>query len=928
MNIISDKAWYQLNIAEVSRTLNTNLSQGLSGQEVRDRLKEYGLNQLEEKKGISPLMLFLSQFEDFIIWVLLGAALISGLLSEWGDAAAIFVAVLLQAVMGFVQEYRAEKSLAALKKLAAPNTRVIRDGQLQVIPAKELVSGDIVVLEAGDHVPADLRLAETIYLKTQEASLTGESVPVEKQVEPLEGETALGDRVNSAFMGTTVTNGRGKGIVTATGMHTELGKIAGLIQQVEEEQTPLQKRLEVFGKNLVYLCLGIVVTVFLLELLRGGELLEVFMIAVSLAVAAIPEGLPAVVTIALSLGVHRMVRRHALIRRLPAVETLGVTSVICSDKTGTLTQNEMTVKKIWVNASTIDVTGSGYNPQGEFILNTVVQTFRSAPDCVATTGAGLNRIASGGRPCTTSEKPDLKTALEIAALCNTASLKETDGRWEIIGDPTEGALLTAAAKAGVWKQDLDKEYQWQTEIPFDAERKRMSSIYRSRDSLKLYIKGAPDIILKDCTQILLHGQPQNLTPEQRETILAENSRLAGQALRVLAVAYRPVAEIPKHQPESLERDLIFVGLLAMIDPPRPEVRDAVEKCRQAGIKVVMITGDHKETAMAIAQDLGFFKPGDKAVTGAELDKLTPQEFEQQVDRITVYARVSAEHKLKVVRAWKKRGAVVAMTGDGVNDAPAVKEADVGVAMGITGTEVTKEASDMVITDDNFASIVAAVEEGRGIYSNIKKFIYFLLSCNAGEVLVMFSASLFGLPIPLFPIQILWINLVTDGLPALALGVDPIPPGIMQEPVRKPDESILNKTVAVKLLWQGGLIALATLIGFVHVLQRDGLAAARTVAFTVLVLSQLFQSYNCRSETESIFKLGFFSNLKLVWATGLSFVLQLMTHYVAPLRVIFKTEYLPLHDCLLAIALGTVPLVGVEIVKVIKKHPVRSPGVLK
>lgn len=884
--------WWQLNIPEVKEALGTDLTAGLSSPEAILRLEKFGPNQLKEKKGRSPLGIFFGQFTDFIIWVLIvGAALVSGFLKEWVDAGAIIAIVILNAILGFIQEYRVEKSLATLKKLTAPTCRVIRNSQLIVIPAKELVPGDLIELEAGDHVPADSRF---IWLTS---NLTGESTPVRKTASSLkEKEVPLAERANMAYIGTFVASGKAKALVVETGMHTELGKIAGMIQEIKHEITPLQRKLEQFGKWIVYLCLGLVALVFLLEWLRGGNFLDVFLTSVSLSVAAIPEGLPAVVTIALALGVQRMVKRHALIRKLPSVETLGCATVICSDKTGTLTKNEMTVQNIFAGGILFQVTGVGYEPEGEFLRD---WKFISPEDY-----------------------PKLKKTVLYGALCNNAQLVPDNRVYKVIGDPTEGAILACAAKMDLWKDNLEKKFPFVEEIPFDSERKKMTVIRQFGNVLTAFVKGAPDILLADCVHIEEKGKVRKITPAEREQILTVNSNLTDRSMRVLAVAYRILDQpVAKCEASFVENQLTFVGLIAMIDPPREEVKSAIKKCQAAGIKTVMITGDHKNTAVAIAKELGFFAEGSQALTGSELDKLNEEKLYNLVQKVPVYARVSPEHKLRIVRAWRRHGEIVAMTGDGVNDAPAVKEADIGVAMGITRTDVTKEVSDMVVTDDNFASIVAAVEEGRGIYDNIKKFIHYLLSCNAGEILVMFSASLLGLPVPLLPVQILWVNLVTDGLSALALGVDPVDPDIMRRLPRQPREPIVTRPRAFLMLSQGAFIALCNLSAFIFVLfgEKVGLARARTAAFSVLACYQLFHSFNCRSTTESLFTLGITTNRKLIFANSLSFLLQIMAVSTVVSRRIFKTEPLGLLDWLMVLLLSSFPLWAMEAVKALNRR---------
>jgi len=911
---MTEKKFYNLTVAEAIELLNSNADSGISQQEAKKRLLEFGPNQLREKKDAGPLAIFFEQFQDFIVWVLIGAALVSGFLQEWVDALAIIAIVILNAILGFIQEFRAEKSLAALKKLSSPTSKIIRDGQHNIIFSEELVPGDLIELEAGDNVPADSRLIwHTSNFSVQEASLTGESTPVIKTSLALgkslpAGRQAvpLADRANMVYMGTSVASGKARAMVCETGMQTELGKIAGMVQEVKEEATPLQKKLEQFGKWIVYLCFVLVGLVFLLERLRGGKIIDVFLTAVSLAVAAIPEGLPAVVTIALALGVHRMVKRHALIRRLPSVETLGCATVICSDKTGTLTKNEMTVQAVYAAGRLFKVSGIGYEPKGEFLLDD--KTVK--PD----------------------DYPELKQVLNIGVLCNGAQLVEGGSAYKVFGDPTEASLLTVAAKAGILKQDKEREFSFVDEIPFDSERKTMTVIRKDKDRLIAFVKGAPDVLLNACSEIEEAGVKRQLASGDKGMILKVNDELAKEALRVLAVAYRvldrssPDAQ-GSGEAKDIEKELTFVGLIAMIDPAREEVKEAIVECKEAGIKTVMITGDHKNTAVAIARSLGFFKEDSLALTGEELDRLNDNDFYGKIQKIPVYARVSPEHKLRIVRAWRRRGEIVAMTGDGVNDAPAVKEADIGVAMGITGTDVTKEVSDMVITDDNFASIVAAVEEGRGIYDNIKKFVHYLLSCNAGEILVMFVSSLIGLPVPLLPIHILWVNLVTDGLPALALGVDPVNPGIMKQPPRPTNEAVVTRQRAFLMLAQGAFIAICSLLAFTFVLfiEKEGIERARTAAFIVLSCSQLFHSFNCRSMSESLFKLGVFTNKKLILATVVSFFLQMAAVYLPFAQKVFKTEALGFFDWVLVIAISSLPLWAMEIVKLVNKRKLFLKG---
>ncbi|MDD8031379.1 MAG: calcium-transporting P-type ATPase, PMR1-type [Acidobacteriota bacterium] len=891
------RRFWMLSPEEIASHFGSDLKRGLSSGQVAQNLERYGLNQLQEAKGRSPLSVFLAQFKSFLIWVLIAAAIISGFLGEWVDALAIIAIVILNAILGFIQEYRAEKSLAALKKMAAPLTKVIRNGELQQIPAQEVVPGDLLELEAGDHVAADARIVyHTPNFSVHEAALTGESTPVFKTGAILDDvEAPLADRANMVYAGTSVSSGKARAIVVATGMSTELGQIARMIQDITLETTPLQRKLEQFGRWIVYLCFFVVGLIFLLEWLRGGELIQVFLTAVSLAVAAIPEGLPAVVTIALALGVQRMVKRHALIRKLPSVETLGSATIICSDKTGTLTRNEMTVKAVYADGQLFSITGTGYAPVGEFRLD--------------------------GNRINPKDFPGLIKTLHCGTLCNSAKLVEDNGRFRIIGDPTEGALLSLASKAGISQEKLEVSQELIEEIPFDSERKMMTMVRRNDGGFVAYVKGAPDILLKNCSYIFENGQERPLTKEDLNRILEINDSLAEKAMRILACAYRKLSSLPeKLEAASIEKDLVFAGLVAMIDPPRPEVIQAVAACKMAGIKPIMITGDHKATAVAIAKELGMLEEGALALSGEEFDRLKPEDYQNLVDKIQVYARVTPEHKLRIVKAWKAKGEVVAMTGDGVNDAPAVKEADIGVAMGLTGTDVTKEVSDMVVTDDNFASIVAAVEEGRAIYDNIKKFVHYLLSCNLAEVMVMFFSSLIGWPVPLLPIQILWVNLVTDGFPALGLGFEPTEPDIMNRPPRKPNEPIIDRKRISLMTGQSLFIALCTLLAFSYVMfvENAGIERARTAAFIVLSVSQLFHALNCRSQMKSLFELGFFSNLKLICAVLVSLVLQFLVVYVPAFQTIFKTQSLSLIDWLLVLILSSLPLWGMELTKWLNK----------
>jgi Ca2+-transporting ATPase len=881
-------SWHALSAEAVVKALSSDLGDGLDDEEAVRRQRAEGFNELPEAPPPSLVKLFLSQFTSVIIWVLLGAAIVSGLLEDWLDAAAIMAIVFLNGVLGFIQEFRAERSLAALRKMSVAMARVIRAGGVQSIPARELVPGDLLVLEAGDRIAADARLIYTAGFQTQEASLTGESTPVQKDAQVvLPDKVPLADRIDMAFMGTIAVSGKARALVVGTGVKTELGRIAGMIQQAteaEKVETPLQRRLEHFGYTLLWLALTVVGIVFVLGYWRGEPLLEMFLTSVSLAVAAVPEGLPAVVTITLALGVTRMAKRHALVRKLPAVETLGSATVICTDKTGTLTKNEMTVTKLYVGTRAYDVT------------------------------------SESPLPCNAAAMKELLTA---AVLCNGAALHEEHGAWRVVGDPTEGALLVLAAQCGMTKPALEREALFESEIPFDAERKMMTIIRRTPTGSIAYVKGAPDVLLTRCTHCLsLDGRTEPLSDRHRQELLETNESLARQALRVLAVAHRPLNGLHGNaRAELVEHQLVFLGLMAMKDPLRPEAVEAVRLCRDAGIVAAMITGDHKDTAVAIARELGLYHNDSSALSAHDLDKLTDEQLVQRVESVSVYARVSAEHKLRIVQAWKRRGAIVAMTGDGVNDAPAIKAADIGVAMGITGTDVTKEASDMIVTDDNFASIAAAVEEGRAVFDNIRKTVHFLLSCNFSEVLVMLFSTLLGLPLPLLPIHILWMNLVTDGIPALALAVDPKSPDLMKRRPRRPDAQLLDGKRLVAVGVEGLMLSVIALGAFVYSLYgwHQTVEEARTVAFTVIVVAQLVHAFNCRSERLSLFQVGLLTNRALLWAVLLSLVMQLAVLTLPSAQPIFKVAPLPIENWELMVAMVLLPLIIVEAAKWIKRR---------
>ena len=891
---------HALPIDEVAQALRTERVRGLSDQEAKLRLSQYGPNSLREAPRPSFWLLLLRQFNNFLVIILIAASLISLVLGEFIDATAIMAIVVLNTILGVVQESKAEEALAALKKMAAPEATVVRDGHVRTIPAADLVPGDVVILEAGDFIPADLRLTEAVNLRIDESPLTGESVAVEKDAHVLVDEyAAQGDRRNSAYLGTTITYGRGRGIVVATGMKTQIGHIAEMIESYEEEETPLQRRLDQLGKWLGIGALGICGIVFLLGVVEGRNVLEMFLVAVSLAIAAVPEGLPAVVTICLALGLQRMVRRHALIRHLPAVETLGSATAICSDKTGTLTQNEMTVVRIYVDGKEVEVSGRGYEPYGEF-------TFR-------------------GQPIDPKEDPSLSLLLTGAALCNDARLERGAGddkpSWAMIGDPTEGAMLVAAAKAGLWQEALAEEHMRVAEIPFDSERKRMTTVHPdSREAHYIaYVKGAPDVLLELSTAVLRDGKPMPITEEAKGEILEHNRALARQALRVLAIAYRELDYLPdKPTPADLERDLVFVGLLGMIDPARPEVREAIKVARRAGISTYMVTGDYKDTAVAIAKELDLIADDELVLSGAEISQIDDDTFNEMAPKVHVYARVSPEHKVRLVEALRHNGHVVAMTGDGVNDAPAVKRANIGVAMGITGTDVTKQTADMVLTDDNYASIVAAVEEGRIIYSNIRKFVYYLLSCNVGEILIVFVATLLGWPVPLTAIQLLVLNLLTDGAPALALGLERGDPDIMERPPRDPKEPILNHEMLLGIAVQAVAITSATLTAYLlgwHWYPSDP-DMARTMAFATLTISELFRAYTARSEYFSVFRIGIFANKYMQYAVLISLALIGVMFYFPPLHRVFDTRSLTLAHWLDILPLTLVPSLAAEITKAV------------
>ena len=920
--------WHALSREQVLDKLGTGLEKGLSGEQAKERIDKYGANQLEEGKKTTFLQMVIAQLNSFVVILLIVAAAISALLGETIDAIAIVTIVILNTVMGVVQEGKAQQELAALKKMASPEAQVMRDGHRVSVPARELVPGDIVFLETGNFVPADVRLVEAVNLKIEEAALTGESVPVEKNAASvLDSDASLGDRRNTAFSGTVVTYGRGQGVVVSTGMHTQLGLIAKMLQSVEEEETPLQRRLEELGKTLGIACLVVSAIVFGAGVIEAGwppsieQMVDSFMIAVSLAIAAVPEGLPAVVTISLALGMREMVKRHALIRKLASVETLGSATVICSDKTGTLTQNAMTVTRVWVDGKALQITGTGYTPEGDFM--------------------------DGDKKVNAHDFPGIGNALWVGSINNDSILDdfEEDGkkRFRIVGDPTEGSILVAAAKAGAWASDLNNAYPRAAEVPFDSERKRMITVHEVKDpkagdispfdegngkqSFVIAVKGAPDVVLELCNRYQkMDNSTAPIDDAKRAEILAANDDMTKDALRVLGMAYRVVSAKPEDvDSDALEKDLVFAGLVGMIDPAREAVKPALLKALGAGIRTVMITGDYPNTAKAIAESIGLLRPGSIVRTGAEVDAMSDEELQSQVEDIDVYARVSPEHKMRIVHALKARDEVVAMTGDGVNDAPAIKASDIGVAMGITGTDVAKETADMVLTDDNYASIVSAVEQGRIIYANIRKFVYFLISCNMAEILIIFIPTVFGrwlfpeavamgMSSPLLPIQLLWLNLVTDGAPALALGTEKGDPDIMIQKPRPTREPIINKFMQLGVVIQSIAITGATLTAYKIGLQHNDPRYAETLAFVTLVFAELLRAFTARSERYPLLKIGVFSSKWMNIAILASCLLMVPVLYVPFFQNIFNTLPMGWAEWRLVIPLFLIPSIAAEAVK--------------
>lgn len=867
--------WYKKSKNEILKELDVDEKNGLSSNEALRRLEKYGKNKLVTKKKKTLFKQFLSQLKDVMIYILIIAAIISAFLGEISDALIILLVIVINAVIGVVQESKAEKALDALKELSTPKALVKRDGSLKEILSEDIVPGDIVIIDAGRYIPGDLRLIDTANLKIEESAFTGESVPSEKDASFLpDKEIPIGDQNNMAFMSTLATYGRGVGVVVGTGMNTEIGKIAKMIEQEENDETPLQKKLSELGKILGFLAVGICILIFIISFFQGRDLLEMFLTSISLAVAAIPEGLPAIVAIVLALGVQRMVKKNAIIRKLPAVETLGSVSIICSDKTGTLTQNKMTITTVYTNDS--------YIKESEFNLN----------------------------------ENESKLLVDCMVLCNDATYSEKNQT----GDPTEISLLESSFKLNILKEKLEKDFKRIDEIPFDSDRKLMTTVNLvDNNKARVFTKGALDSILSICNKISINGKLLDFTKEYKAKVLENSNIMSDKALRVLAFAYKDISK-ENIVLDSLEKDLIFIGMVGMIDPPRLEVKDSIKLCKNAGITPVMITGDHKNTAFAIANELGIAENISQAITGHEIDKFKEEEFNEKIINYRVFARVSPEHKVKIVKAFKSHGNIVSMTGDGVNDAPSLKAADIGVAMGITGTDVSKGASDMILTDDNFSTIVSAVEEGRKIYLNIKKSIVFLLSCNLGEILTLFTAILLNWNSPLQPIHILWVNLITDSFPALALGVDKTKEDVMNNPPRNPKESIFVKSDKVQLIINGVLIGGITLFAFKlgEKLYADSLIHAQTMAFVVLSVSQLFLSLSLRSNTKSAFSLGLFSNKYLVYSILLGIFLQVIIISISFIANIFNVTPLLLYDWIVVILVSLIPFAINEILKLFRK----------
>jgi Ca2+-transporting ATPase len=916
-SLLPQKDWHTIDWQDAVRLLEVDQSIGLNEQQVSDRQVAYGKNEIQSKAIRSKLSILLDQFANIMLIMLMAVAVISAAISVHQgefpkDAIAIVVIVILNGILGYVQESRAEEALAALKKLSAPNVRILRQGQIQEIPSKELVPGDIVFIETGVQISADGRLLEGFNLKVRESALTGEAQAVHKSADGgLASDATLGDRHNMVFQGTEVIHGRGKFVVTATAMQTELGKVASMLQGVVNEPTPLQVRMDQLGNVLVYGSLSLVALVVGIGLLRGGKFLSLLETSLSMAVAVVPEGLPAVITVTLAIGTQRMVKRHALIRKLPAVETLGSVTTICSDKTGTLTQNKMLVETIYTPSYMIQISGSGYEPEGEFTIT------RNSADQLHMEMA-------------TADCPELRSLLTACVVCNDAHLQQdqTD-TWGVVGDPTEGALLTVAAKAGFDQTELAARLPRQAEVPFSAERKRMSVVCQNDQHQIIYSKGSPELLLERCDRIFLDDCIKEMTRSQRQTILAHNEQLAQKGIRVLGFSQRELTEAvhkfneADQVTEEIEQNLVWLGLVGMRDAPRLEVADAVQICRVAGIRPIMITGDHQLTAMAIAKDLGIANPNAQSMSGAELEKISNQELDQVVTQISVYARVSPEHKLRIVRSLQRGNEFVAMTGDGVNDAPALKQANIGIAMGITGTDVSKEASDMILLDDNFATIVAATEEGRVVYTNIRRFIKYILGSNVGEVLTIAASPFLGLPeVPLTPLQILWMNLVTDGVPALALAVEPAEPDIMKRSPSSPSESIFARGLGAYIIRIGIIFGFLTIILMqTAYINTDGLFMPehwKSMVFTTLCLAQMGHAMSARSDHRLLVELNLFGNPFLLVAVVCTTVLQLALLYVEPLRVFFGTQALTGLELAICFGFSALVLVWVEMEKLVMR----------
>jgi len=900
--IMKDISWHSMDVDDVLKELETDPHRGLNDEEIKKRIEEYGYNELKQEERISPFTILLNQFKNILLLILILAIILSALVGETVDAAIIMVIVIFCAVLGFIQEYRAERALEALKKMLSPTIMAIRGGREEEVPSKELVPGDILLLGAGDRIPADVRLVESRSLRCDEASLTGESAPVGKDMKVLPEDTPVSDRKNMSFTGTTVTYGRGKGVITSTGMKTEFGKIAEEVATIEVGKTPLEKRTDEIGKWLGIICLGIcgmVAGISIIRELIGGLvdlnfIISVVMFAVALAVAAVPEALAAIVTGALALGMHAMAKRNALVRKMSAVETLGCTTVICADKTGTLTKGEMTVRRSFSSKEMIEVTGVGYAPDGEF---------------------------RGSGEADVMDNKSFRLLLQGGFLCNDADLYQEDEKWAIKGDPTEGALVVLAAKAGLKIHETRSAHPRIEEVPFSSERKRMTTVHKMDDSRRMaFMKGAPEVVLEKCISVMEGDEITELTPEKRAQILGANEEMARDALRILAVAYRELEKDSAMVEEHIEVDMVFLGLIGMIDPPREEAIEAVKTCKEIHIRQVMITGDHKLTALAVARELGIYKDGDLALTGEELEKMTDEDFENIVDKVTVYARVSPMDKLKIVRAWKARGEVVAMTGDGVNDAPALKHADIGVAMGVTGTEVAKEASDMVLSDDNFATIVMAIERGRWIYDNIKKYLAYLLQCNITEVVVIGGIVLMMGPefLPLLPAAILYINLATDGLPALALGIAPPERDIMTRPPRDPKESVFSWDVK-SFIFRAVLIE-CPVFYFLFLRDISDITYSRTMVFFLFIIIELVIAINCRSLTYSIFKAP--PHKWLLIALGWEVALIAVLIQIPTVREAFGIMKPSFSDLAIITGFGLVVFAIIEVTKVVlrKKMP--------